>query len=485
MRAALVGTTIVAASCTATAPSEPFRQDHRELIAAFKAETEAVQKRREARVKAAILKLEVTQVVTNAGMTFLVTADLDAASVAVVVKRLLDETGVAFNLMDVNLGGSATVRFEQLELSEALNQILSVQGVAATWRSGILIFGYAPTEPNNAVGNTSGSSADVVEDDVHYEVVLNNLSAEDALDLLESVYSDRDELSYGSVPNVNTIYLAGERATVAAARSVIVRADKQVPHVFIETTVVDLDTLATLSLGARLTDGASGDFSGINILPGTSSGTLGFSLIEGLQSPAQLTLMIDLLTSEDSAEVLSRPYIATRSHQQATIEITTEQYVAVQRSIDGAAITTTEGVTAGTKLEVTPVVQANGLIRLDLSVEQSEFLPAVAGSLIQLERNTASTSVSVESGRTIAIGGLNFSNRLSTNAGIPGLRHVPGLNLATARQGEQQVGRELVVYITPRIWEPELETPLIRPDLPKRKRARSLDSTKAHDLELN
>ena len=58
------------------------------------------------------------------------------------------------------------------------------------------------------------------------------------------------------------------------------------------------------------------------------------------------------------------------------------------------------------------------------------------------------------------IGGLNSRYRISENSGLPWVRNIPLLNAFLAEQGALETRSELVVYLTPYVWVPGLETPL-------------------------
>ena len=100
------------------------------------------------------------------------------------------------------------------------------------------------------------------------------------------------------------------------------------------------------------------------------------------------------------------------------------------------------------------------MIRMDVQVEDSRFVPTVGDILLEKEISTAATSVNVKSGQTVVVGGLKVREHQNTNAGLPWLRRIPLLNLFTADQSQSDDHRELVVYLTPRIWTPGMSPPL-------------------------
>jgi type II secretory pathway component GspD/PulD (secretin) len=67
----------------------------------------------------------------------------------------------------------------------------------------------------------------------------------------------------------------------------------------------------------------------------------------------------------------------------------------------------------------------------------------------------------VASGETIMIGGLGLNRESYLNSGFPWLRHVPGLNLLFARQTRGVTNQEVVVFITPHVWIPGSQAPVV------------------------
>ena len=71
------------------------------------------------------------------------------------------------------------------------------------------------------------------------------------------------------------------------------------------------------------------------------------------------------------------------------------------------------------------------------------------------------TVMHVNDGQTIVVGGLMLDRRSWSISGFPFLRHIPLLNLITASQNSESNEKEVTIYITPSIWEPNYIEPLI------------------------
>ena len=237
------------------------------------------------------------------------------------------------------------------------------------------------------------------------------------------------------------------------------RADRPIPHVIISALVVKVNTSSVESLGIDFSDMADGSFSISSIIPNTTGGNIVATFEELAGNTAQLTATIKFLAAQNMAQVLSRPYVATRSTMPATIEIVDDQFVRVDVTTDDSSIIATDSITAGISMTITPIVMADSSVRLDLTIEDSRFSATAGDVLIAKERNTATTSMVVGTGQTIVIGGLHSRYRITEKSGLPWLRKIPLVNFFSAEQDSLESQNEMVVYLTPYIWVPGMELP--------------------------
>ena len=462
MWSCLIFSTTFLTSCIAGPDFSPD-SDRSALEEAFRAQSVSATYAQEKREAAAIRVLRLSSAPDQPGP--LLTVSLHNAQRARVLDQVFAVAEIDYKL-DVNhVSGRVTARFTDKPLVEGLNIILAESGLHAREDDGLILI--------SARSQSEASDRDLSEsaDFVSREIPLTHLLAEDATRLLSSLYeADFDEKSTGfsvqSIAELNAVFVTGPPDMVASAQSVIARADRPAPHIVIEALVVDIDTSSVEAIGVSFANAADGSFSALSVVPGQTGGNILGTFAELAGNSAQVTATINFLVGRNAAKILARPYIAARSTKTASIEIVNDQFARVDTSGDDSSIISTDSVTAGVTMQITPMVMADETIRLDIALEESRFGATAGDIIISKQRNSASTSMDVKSGQTIVIGGLNSTYRITENAGLPWLRNVPLLNVFAGEQGAIETRRQLVVYLTPYIWQPGQDLPMPLQNVP-------------------
>jgi type IV pilus assembly protein PilQ len=156
------------------------------------------------------------------------------------------------------------------------------------------------------------------------------------------------------------------------------------------------------------------------------------------------------LQEEGVLNILSNPSITTQNHQKAIIKSGKEiPYQTVQD--DEISIEWKEAVI---KLEVTPHVVDNQIVRLEIITHKDEldFSDAINGNPTIITKN-AQTSVMLFDGQTTVIGGLNKEKSSDSEQGVPGLKNMPGMGWLFKNMNKEKEKEELLIFITPHILE--------------------------------
>jgi type IV pilus assembly protein PilQ len=111
---------------------------------------------------------------------------------------------------------------------------------------------------------------------------------------------------------------------------------------------------------------------------------------------------------------------------------------------------TTEFVDAVLSLEVTPQITPDGRIIMQLIIRQDSVANS-GGDVPAINTNSVETSVLVENGDTIVLGGVFREEITSTETKTPLLGDVPYLGRLFKRTNNTSRRTELLIFITPRI----------------------------------
>ena len=121
--------------------------------------------------------------------------------------------------------------------------------------------------------------------------------------------------------------------------------------------------------------------------------------------------------------------------------------------------TTSQYIDTGVLLQVTPHINAGGLVSLDVQAEVSNPGQSrrARASAPPINTRSVQTYVSVQSGQTMIMGGLISDTRQNTSEGIPLLSRIPILGGLFGNQKLKNDRTELVLFITPRVVENEVD----------------------------
>ena len=165
-------------------------------------------------------------------------------------------------------------------------------------------------------------------------------------------------------------------------------------------------------------------------------------------------LILDALRTRDRLRTLSTPKLLALEDQEAETIIGDRLGYNVTTTIDNVTTTSTEFLESGVILKVKPSVDQQNRVLLDIHPEVSTG--SVSDDGIPNQNTTeVTTTMLVESGKTVFIGGLIKRSEIKTREGVPILGDIPGVGLLFSNKAISTVNTELVVLITPYILDNE------------------------------
>ncbi|MCV6638472.1 MAG: hypothetical protein OIF49_12150, partial [Thiotrichaceae bacterium] len=176
-----------------------------------------------------------------------------------------------------------------------------------------------------------------------------------------------------------------------------------------------------------------------------------------------VTALLNLVDSDNSVSLLSRPSILVRNNEEASINVGTNEPVITRTNTSNSSINTV-GVTSnevqyrdtGIILKVTPRINDDGIINMEVFQEVSQIDTTRSDAQYPaFTQRKIETHVVVRDGTAIVIGGLIQTDGEYGNSGLPFLRKTKLSPLFSATS-EENTRTELVLIIVPQIVNPEL-----------------------------
>jgi pilus assembly protein CpaC len=182
-------------------------------------------------------------------------------------------------------------------------------------------------------------------------------------------------------------------------------------------------------------------------------GTLRFT---GGAGRTSIDVELEALESKGLIRTLARPNLVAVSGEKASFLAGGEFPFPVPQGLNQVTI---EFRPYGVKLNFTPTVETNGLIRLNVEPEVSQLDPANSLRLSDvtvpaLTTRRAQTTVELKSGEALAIGGLFQHDYANAVAQIPGLGSIPILGTLFRSAQWKRSETELLIVVTPRLATP-------------------------------
>lgn len=182
----------------------------------------------------------------------------------------------------------------------------------------------------------------------------------------------------------------------------------------------------------------------------------GFAWTHTASSDASAVL--NALESISDVQVISAPKLLVLNNHSATLQIGDEVPVPTSSAIstnngNAPIVNTIQYRDTGVILTVTPRINEGGLVMLDVQQEVSTVVETSSSGIdaptIQQRRMTS--TVAVQNGSTIALGGLIRNSVTRTDSGVPILKDIPILGNAFKNNDIVERRSELVILLTPRI----------------------------------
>jgi len=376
-----------------------------------------------------------------------ITLDYKDADIATVLRSLSYTYGL--NLVtSTEVKGKVTISLKDVALGEALEAILSANGYNYSIKGDIIYI---------TPGTEEGAQL------ISEPISLKYLKAGDAQNLIRKVLSPKGDIKVDDV--FNLLVVTDYPANVEKLKELLKSVDRAPQQVLIEAKIVDITSKDLQNLGLTWSvdyDPGKGIFGrktaavekmqATGTMPGPSSSLssgqikVDTLILKALTASATL----DALVQDQKANLLASPSIAVLNNREARI-IIGEKVPYKERSQTTTGTTeTTKFIDVGTTLRVTPSINADGYITMNIHPEVSS-VSSILDAGPRITTREADTQVRIKEGETIVIGGLIKQEDNRTQSRMPLLGYIPVLGYLFGNKSKDKTQTELAVFITPKI----------------------------------
>ena len=411
--------------------------------------------------------------------------------VRAVLQLLADFTGLNMVVSDT-VTGRITLRLQNVPWDQAMDIILKTKGLSMRRNDNVILV--APTEEIAAREKLELESQQQIEELAPLRSELIEINYAKAGTLAALLKSEENKLlsERGSVSideRTNTLLVQDTAAKLSEIRELITDLDVPIRQVLIESRIVIANNDFARDIGVKLgvsgagTQGtrtgvvggglpgdldatalagpfisnAGGDNENLLVnLPQTlAQGSGGaFNMLLGKAGSYLLRLELSAMQQEGKGEIISSPRVITSDQNTAIIKQGVEIPYQEATSSGATSVSFKEAVL---KLEVTPHITPDDRVIMDLKVNKDnpDFTRAVLG-VPPVDTRELETSVLVENGETVVLGGVFERTKAKNRASVPFFGDLPGIGWAFQQNQVQDENSELLIFVTPRILKDTL-----------------------------
>ncbi|GLQ92408.1 type IV pilus secretin family protein [Dyella acidisoli] len=291
----------------------------------------------------------------------------------------------------------------------------------------------------------------------------------------------------------NTLLINDTAEKTTELRALVAQLDRPVQQVLIESRIViatdqferDLGVQwgvsgrkvnpsgQTLSVGSGLLSSTSTtttynglqNLQQVNLPATPATGTASTIAAAILGKNYALDLELSAAQAEGRSQLVSSPRVITANQQEADIRQGQEiGYVTYQNTSSGGGATGTATVAfkdAVLELKVTPTITADNRVFLAINVNKDSLNRYItvpgSGQVPVIDTRSLNTSVLVDDGQTVVLGGIYEISKSDTINKVPWLGDVPGVGFLFRNTQRINDKDELLIFVTPRILSDSLQ----------------------------
>ena len=275
----------------------------------------------------------------------------------------------------------------------------------------------------------------------------------------------------------NSLVISASPEAYDVLKEIIQKLDIRRSQVLVETLIAEVALSKVQELGVewRLIDEPNGtqvfasstgsDATGVlNALTVNPLNPVGGFLIGALrntitingQEILNIPAVLRAFQGDTDVNILATPNLLTTDNEEAEIIIGEERPFlrSSQETPSGGVVSTVntfEFRDTGITLRITPQISQGRTVRLKLFQDINRFLSEAETGAVTTTKRSVKTTVVVDDGQTIVIGGLIQEERDETRTQVPCLGNLPLFGMAFRQTSDRKRKTNLLIFITPHI----------------------------------
>ncbi|MEZ4598980.1 MAG: cohesin domain-containing protein [Syntrophotaleaceae bacterium] len=379
-----------------------------------------------------------------------ITLKLQGVAVREAFSILSRLSGINFIFDETVPSDQVTLFLEKASFAQALDILLKMNDLGKRVLNSKTIILYPRTE----------EKVRQYEDQIIQVFYLSNIDAKKAINMLRTMLQLRKIYVH---EELNAIVMRDKPDVIKLAQQILEAADRTDSEVVFALELVEVSHSDALDLGPRLStysiSAGLANEAGIvqDFLPATGSTTRLVDSFGSLESFYTLpSATFEFAKTLTDSEILANPKIRVKNKQKAKIHIGTREPIATTSTSGDIVSTNVQYVDVGVKLDIEPVVQLNGSVVTNLTLEVSNviderIIQESGTTLLTISTTNAASSLILKDGERTIIGGLIRDDRNTTKTTIPFIGRIPLIGELISHRSKDETKREILLSITPHI----------------------------------
>lgn len=404
-------------------------------------------------------------------------------------------------IKEVDLAGGIDIEFIPLEHASAKDLVNVLKGLVPPIKSGTMLnrgISFVADERSNSIlmagdpvkrkvlanlvrrldkSERSEGGAEVIY--LHYQKAkdlaetLQKLAGNIQKGAKDAKIANR-EVAIEANESTNALVISGPPKVMKTIKETVRKLDIRRAQVLVEAVIVELrDTrLDELGVqwgasngpvngdgafgGTRHTTGSTKLSPGFDVFPGKEGISLGSGLSLGFYRNGSLRTLVQALDTDTTANILSTPSLVTLDNEEAKIHVGSNIGVLTSRettSSNGSSnpFQNFERKDIGISLTVTPLINQSDSVTLKISQETSAVEPGKAGEPVTYKKREIETTVLMDDGAMLVLGGLVEDTVDVGEDKVPFLGDLPVIGWLFRSERESKVKTNLMVFLRPTI----------------------------------